>query len=295
MILTTSHVQPISPHPFRVRRVACTRVPTTNWMGFFFGEQMNELALFAGAGGGLLGGSQLGWRTRCAVEIDPYARKCLLARQRDGCLERFPIWDDVRTFNGSHWRGSIDIVSGGFPCQDISSAGRGGGIAGEKSGLWKQMARIIGEVRPRFVFVENSPLLVVRGLGTVIGDLSSMGYDSRWGIVGAHHAGANHVRDRIWILAYSNSPQLKGGKLSSRAQSKNTNSSFSGWWETEPNVGRVVDGLAARLDQSGTDIMRGGSKVQDVVPNRAKRLKAIGNGQVPAAMMIAWKTLTQDL
>ena len=256
---------------------------------------MNELALFAGAGGGLLGGSQLGWHTRCAVEIDPYARKCLLARQRDGCLERFPIWDDVRTFNGSHWRGSIDIVSGGFPCQDISSAGRGGGIAGEKSGLWKQMARIIGEVRPRYVFVENSPLLVVRGLGTVIGDLSSMGYDSRWGIVGAHHAGANHVRDRIWILAYSNSPQLKGGKLSSRAQSKNTNAGFSGWWETEPNVGRVVDGLAARLDKSGTDIMRGGSKVQDVVPNRAKRLKAIGNGQVPAAMMIAWKTLTQDL
>ena len=295
MILTTSHVQPISPHPFRVRRVACTRVPTTNWMGIFFGEQMNELALFAGAGGGLLGGSQLGWRTRCAVEIDPYARKCLLARQRDGCLERFPIWDDVKTFNGSHWRGSIDIVSGGFPCQDISSAGRGGGIAGEKSGLWKQMARIIGEVRPRFVFVENSPLLVVRGLGTVIGDLSSMGYDSRWGIVGAHHAGANHVRDRIWILAYSNSPQLKGGKLSSRAQSKNTNAGFSSWWETEPNVGRVVDGLAARLDKSGTDIMRGGSKVQDVVPNRVKRLKAIGNGQVPAAMMIAWKTLTQDL
>ena len=256
---------------------------------------MNELALFAGAGGGLLGSSQLGWRTRCAVEIDPYARKCLLARQRDGCLERFPIWDDVRTFNGSHWRGSIDIVSGGFPCQDISSAGRGGGIFGEKSGLWKQMARIIGEVRPRFVFVENSPLLVVRGLGTVIGDLSSMGYDSRWGIVGAHHAGANHFRDRIWILAYSNSPQLKGGKLSSRAQSKNTNSGFSGWWETEPNVCRVVDGLAARLDQSGTNIMRGGSKVEAVVPNRAKRLKAIGNGQGPAAMMIAWKTLTPDL
>ena len=157
------------------------------------------------------------------------------------------------------------------------------------------MARIIGEVRPRFVFVENSPLLVVRGLGTVIGDLSSMGYDSRWCIVGAHHAGANHFRDRIWILAYPNSAQLKGGKLSSRAQSKNTNAGFSGWWEIEPNVDRVVDGLAARLDQSGTNIMRGGSKVEDVVSNRAKRLKAIGNGQVPAAMMIAWKTLTQDL
>ena len=259
---------------------------------------MNELALFAGAGGGLLAASQLGWRTRCAVEIDPYARKCLLARQRDGVLERFPIWDDVKTFNGSQWRGSIDIVSGGFPCQDISSAGRGGGIAGEKSGLWKQMARIIGEVRPEYVFVENSPLLVVRGLGTVIGDLSALGYDCRWGIVGAHHTGANHQRDRIWIagkMAYPNSAQRKGGKLSGRAQSKNTNSSFSRWWQTEPNVGRVVDGLAARLDKSRTDLIHRDSKVETVVPNRVKRLKAIGNGQVPAAMMIAWKTLTQDL
>ena len=157
------------------------------------------------------------------------------------------------------------------------------------------MARIVGEVRPRFVFVENSPLLVVRGLGTVIGDLSSMGYDSRWGIVGAHHAGANHFRDRIWILADSNSAQCEGGKLSCGENAKDSNTCFSGWWKAEPNVGRVVDGLAARLDQSGANIMRGGSKVEDVVPNRAKRLKAIGNGQVPAAMMIAWKTLTQDL
>lgn len=171
----------------------------------------------------------------------------------------------------------------------------GGGIAGEKSGLWKQMARIVGEVRPDFVWVENSPLLVVRGLGTVIGDLSALGYDCRWGVVGAHHAGANHFRDRIWILAYSNGAQCEGGKLSGRAQSKNTNSGFSRWWQTEPNVGRVVDGLAARLDKSGTDFIRGDSKVETVVPNRAKRLKAIGNGQVPAAMMIAWKTLTKDL
>lgn len=256
---------------------------------------MNELALFAGAGGGLLAASQLGWRTKCAVEIDPYARKSLLARQRDGVLERFPIWDDVRTFNGSHWRGSIDIVSGGFPCQDISSAGRGGGITGEKSGLWKQMARIVGEVRPRFVFVENSPLLVVRGLGTVIGDLSAMGYDSRWCIVGAHHAGANHFRDRIWILADSYRSQRERRELSGRAESENTNSCFSSWWKTEPNVGRVVDGLAVRMDQYSTNIVLGSSKVEAVIPNRAKRLKAIGNGQVPAAMMIAWKTLTQDL
>lgn len=256
---------------------------------------MNELALFAGAGGGLLASSQLGWRTRCAVEIDPYARKCLLARQRDGVLERFPIWDDITTFDGSQWKGSIDIISGGFPCQDISSAGKGDGIGGKKSGLWKHMARIVCEVRPDFVWVENSPMLVVRGLGTVICDLSAMGYDCRWCIVGAHHAGANHFRDRIWILAYTNSPQFKGGKLPFRTQSQYTNSSFSSWWKTEPNVGRMANGMAVRMDRSSANIVLGSSKVEAVIPNRAKRLKAIGNGQVPAAMIIAWKTLTQDL
>ena len=302
--------------------------------GVFFGEYMNELALFAGAGGGILGGSQLGWRTRCAVEIDPYARKCLLSRQRDGVLEPFPIWDDIKTFSGYQWRGSIDIVTGGFPCQDISSAGRGGGISGEKSGLWKQMARIVGEVRPRFVFVENSPLLVVRGLGTVIGDLSSMGYDSRWGIVGAHHAGANHQRNRIWIvgkmadtekllcdgsndnsrvslerkkraefgdnsweetLADSNSAQRKEGELSCRENAKDSNTCFSSWWKAEPNVGRVVNGLAVRLDRSQSNQDGGTAPLENCIPDRPKRLRAIGNGQVPAAMMIAWKTLTQDL
>ncbi len=171
----------------------------------------------------------------------------------------------------------------------------GGGISGEKSGLWKQMARIVGEVRPRFVFVENSPLLVVRGLGTVIGDLSSMGYDSQWGIVGAHHAGANHFRDRIWILADSNSAQRKGGKLSCGENAKDSNTCFSGWWKAEPNVGRVVNGLAVRLDRSQSNQDGGTAPVENCIPDRPKRLRAIGNGQVPAAMMIAWKTLTQDL
>ena len=88
---------------------------------------LRELALFAGAGGGILGGILLGWRTVCAVEIDAYCRHVLLARQRDGILDRFPIWDDVCTFDGRPWRGSVDVISGGFPCQDISVAGRGGG------------------------------------------------------------------------------------------------------------------------------------------------------------------------
>ena len=125
---------------------------------------LNELALFAGAGGG--------------------AASVLMARQNDGCLPPFPIWDDVRTFDGRPWRGRVDVVSGGFPCQDISAAGQRAGIDGARSGLWGEMARIIGEVRPRFVLVENSPMLTSCGLGRVLGDLAALGYDARWGVLG---------------------------------------------------------------------------------------------------------------
>jgi DNA (cytosine-5)-methyltransferase 1 len=120
---------------------------------------MNELALFAGSGGGILGGHLLGWRTVAAVEIEDYPRRVLLQRQADGLLPRFPIWDDICTFDGHPWRGKVDVISGGFPCQDISAAGKGDGLDGERSGLWTEMARLVGEVRPRFVFVENSPML----------------------------------------------------------------------------------------------------------------------------------------
>ena len=166
---------------------------------------MNELALFAGAGGGILGGHLLGWRTVCAVEWDAYAASVLVQRQNDGCLPPFPIWDDVQTFDGRPWRGRVDVISGGFPCQDISAAGKGAGIDGERSSMWGQMARIVGEVRPRFVFVENSPMLVGRGLARVLGDLASLGYDAKWGVLGAHHVAAPHKRDRIWIVGNSDS------------------------------------------------------------------------------------------
>lgn len=164
---------------------------------------MNELHLFAGVGGGILGGMLLGHTCVCAVEIEPYCRKVLLQRQRDGILPKFPIWDDVRTFDGNPWRGKVDIICGGFPCQDISCAGKGAGIEGERSGLWSEFARIVSEVRPRYVFVENSPMLAVRGLGRVLGDLSEIGYDAKWCVMGADDVGAPHIRKRMWILAHA--------------------------------------------------------------------------------------------
>lgn len=162
---------------------------------------MRELALFAGAGGGLLGSVLLGWRTACAVEIDTYCRSRLLDRQRDGCLPRFPIWDDVRSFDGRPWRGHIDVISGGFPCQDISAAGQGVGIAGARSGLVFEMLRIVDEVRPSFVFAENSPQLRTKGLATIVERFISMGYVGRLGVLGAGDIGANHERKRMWIVA----------------------------------------------------------------------------------------------
>lgn len=314
---------------------------------------MNELALFAGAGGGILGGHLLGWRTICAVEWEPYPASVLCARQNDKILPPFPVWDDVQTFDGRPWRGLVDVVSGGFPCQDISAAGGGKGIDGKRSGMWRHMARIVGEVLPRFVFVENSPLLVGRGLAVVLGDLAELGYDAHWCRVAASDVGAPHQRDRIWLVAYPHGgndkcrqgqrPGIHGAEGSQRADYHTCGSNkesahvadadrserrqelcpcngmererknsvlqrekgpdwtgarskalddpmcrrhgsqesqvcagrngfeHASWWPTEPDVGRVANGMAARVD----------------------RLKAIGNGQVPRVAATAWEILTQ--
>jgi DNA (cytosine-5)-methyltransferase 1 len=133
-------------------------------------------------------------------------------------LPDFPIYGDIREFDGRPWRRSVDILCGGFPCQDISAAGKGAGITGERSGLWKEYARIIGEIRPRFVFAENSPLLRTRGLGVVLEDLASLGYDARWGVLGAWHVGAPHKRDRMWVLAHPGSTRARSQRSASGNQ-----------------------------------------------------------------------------
>lgn len=235
---------------------------------------MNELALFAGAGGGILGGYLLGWRTVCAVEIEDYPRRVLLARQRDGILPYFPIWDDIKTFDGTEWRGRVDVVSGGFPCQDISAAGKGEGISGSRSGLWSEMARVISEVQPHYILVENSPMLTFRGLDRVLGDLAEMGYDARWGVLGADCLGASIHRKRIWILASTNGFGLAWGSTQTKKDEYQAKSFLLQHWPPGPgalsNISRGVNELANRMD----------------------RLKAIGNGQVPAVVKLAWKILS---
>lgn len=163
---------------------------------------MRELHLFAGAGGGILGGMLLGHTPVCAVEIDAYCRSVLRARQSEGWLPaEMEIHDDVTTFDGTAWRGRVDVVAGGFPCQDISTAGRGAGLDGSKSGLFFQLVRVVREVRPRYVFLENSPAITLRGLGRVLAELAALGFDAEWTVLGAADAGAPHLRERWWCLA----------------------------------------------------------------------------------------------
>ena len=244
---------------------------------------MNELALFADVGGGILGGTLLGWRTVCAVENDTYCARVLLERQNDGSLPPFPIWDDVRTFDGYEWRGRVDVVSGGFPCQDISEAGKGTGINGQHSGLWKEFARIIREVRPQFAFVENSPQLTRKGLGTVLGDLAAMGFHAKWGVLGASDVGAYHRRKRIWIVANALQQGQEVPRGRGRVERRYTVEGCAGQtcggrnekshvlWESEPRVDRTLNGVAYALD----------------------RHHAIGNGQVPLVAATAWRILNE--
>ena len=169
------------------------------------------MALFCGAGGGILGGRILGWTTVAACEIDPYCQRVLLARQREGALERFPIWPDVCTLDGTPWRGSVDVITAGWPCQGFSAAGKGRGFDDERSGLWVEVARLVSEVRPPFVFLENSPRLVSSGgLARCLSDLAALGYDAAWDIIGARHVGAPHRRDRCWILGALGNADSKG-------------------------------------------------------------------------------------
>ena len=250
---------------------------------------VNELHLFAGAGGGILGGMLLGHTCVCAVEWDKHARQCLLARQRDGCLPRFPIWDDVQTFDGKPWHGRVDVVCGGFPCQDISAAGKGAGIDGARSGMWHHMARIIGEIRPRYVFVENSPMLTLRGLGRVLGDLAALGYDAEWGVLGAHHANGPHKRERIWILAHA--AKKRADWVGANQSEKSEEKCFERAREWPPIPVDLHPFIQPINPEAGCGIER----MDDGLAEGMDRLERTGNGQVSSVAALAFQVLSARL
>ena len=249
------------------------------------GKQLNTFHLFAGAGGGILADLLLGHNPIGACEVESYPRNVLLQRQRDGILPEFPIWDDICTLDGRPWRGKVSILHGGFPCQDISAQGANHGeklgINGDRSGLWSEYLRIIKEMRPEFVFAENSPLLRTRGLGTVLTGLATLGYDAKWCRLGGGAVGADHKRERIWILAYRAGDRLERWDYG--------NSEGQGEAKTRPVEGLCEGEVFADLPSPDSFGIANG------MAGRVDRLKAIGNGQIPQVAAFAWKILTCNL
>jgi DNA (cytosine-5)-methyltransferase 1 len=219
-------------------------------------------SLFSGIGGLDLGLERAGMQVKWQVEIDDYCQKVLAKHWPD-----VPRFRDVRDC-GAHNLAPVDLICGGFPCQDISSAGKHVGITGARSGLWAEYARIVGELRPRYVLVENVAALLGRGMGTVLGDLAACGYDAEWQCLPAAAFGAPHIRERVFIIAYparqygavcSDASQSLAAFNRRAARGLATDTRSSSAWATEPRICRVVDGLPAGVD----------------------RLKGLGNAVVP--------------
>jgi len=304
---------------------------------------MNELSLFSGAGGGLLGTKLLGWRHVGYVEYEKYCQQVIAQRIKDGILSEAPIFGDVREFVQSgaakKYKGFVDVVTAGFPCQPFSVAGKRKGKEDERN-MWPSTIQIIRDVQPRYAFLENVPGLLNSGyFQEILGSLAQAGYDAKWIVLGADDVGAPHRRKRLWIKATSQDPKrgrcvhreheeervqvreqrepgsgsrervpreasnvadtssirleehghsqaedvikrgkevpntsserLEGWESPGRESEENSSSGGSCWWSTEPNVGRVANGVASRVD----------------------RLKAIGNGQVPLVVAQAWEIL----
>jgi len=244
---------------------------------------LSGLDLFSGIGGITL--ALRPWvRPIAYCENDRWAQACLLSRMYDGSLPNAPIWDDVSTLSKDIIGPEpIDIIYGGFPCQDISCAGLGAGLGGKRSGLFFEIARLVGELRPNFVFLENVPAITTRGLTEVCLALTALGYDCRWTIVSAAEIGAVHIRERWFLLAHANGlrlreecgPQVgwdnsvrKGQALANcpSSQGRDTESSER---EIKPRVVRTGDGIPYCVD----------------------RAHGLGNAVVPAQAREAFKRL----
>lgn len=252
---------------------------------------MKVLDLFSGIGGFSLGLERTGgFETVAFCEIEEYPRKILAKHWPE-----VPIYEDVRSLDAVQLQAdgiSVDVITAGFPCQDISLAGKGAGIDGERSGLWSEVARLTGELRPRYVILENVAALLGRGLGHVLGDLAEIGYDAEWHCIPASAIGAPHRRDRWWCVAYPDEKRGNGrateygavrrqiitrdcfipdhdAAIGARERANGMEpharpdgrhySAGRGRWPTEPDVGRVAHGVSRRVD----------------------RLKGLGNAVVP--------------
>jgi DNA (cytosine-5)-methyltransferase 1 len=239
-------------------------------------EPFTYLSLFSGIGGLDLGLDRAGMTCVGQVELDPFCRS-VLARH----WPEVPRHEDVRTAPAwwtSTTRPPVDLVAGGFPCQDVSDAGRRAGIEGEQSGLWAHFAEMVGALRPRYVLVENTPGLLARGMGRVVGDLAGLGYDAEWDCVPAASVGAAHLRARLWILAY---PHRVGDEADDAVQPGWPQPQLHAGWRPEPAVGRVADGLPRGLAKRLLKPL-GNAVVPQVAEHLGRLILADARERVPA-------------
>ena len=271
-------------------------------------------SLFSGIGGIELGFERAGFTTRWFVESDLHAQTIL--------RKRFPgaeIYGDVTQVD---WRTvpKVDILTGGFPCQDISNAGRRAGITGSRSSLWSYFAEAIRVLRPRYVLCENVAALTQRGLSTVLTDLFSLGYDAEWHCVPASAIGAPHRRDRIFILAYTSicgcqtNSNFQGQQQLTRANTDVSNPACNGCikeslreFDKRGVEKAVADPDSQRLEErkQGTGVQKPFERqawwsteprvgrVADGVPNRVDRIKCLGNAVVPQVAEIFAKAIKE--
>jgi DNA (cytosine-5)-methyltransferase 1 len=225
---------------------------------------LSTLDLFSGIGGFSLGLEATGsFRTMAFCEIEPFCQAVLCKH-----WPSIPIHTDITKLDGRPFVGT-DVICGGFPCQDISVAGRAAGIEGARSGLWKEYARLIGEIRPRYVIVENVSALLDRGLGRVLGDLAALGYDAEWHCIPASAVGAPHRRDRVWIVAYPVSEGLSGHQLEWEGLRRFAR-------KTSTEFGDEIICCGTEWPQLGGYLRMG-----DGVPREVDEVKSLGNSIVP--------------
>jgi DNA (cytosine-5)-methyltransferase 1 len=296
---------------------------------------LNELSLFTGTGGGELGTQHLlGWRTIGYVEWDEYCQRVLAQRIKDELLDEAPIFGDINAFIGEgyaeRYRGMVDVLTAGFPCQPFSVAGKQGGEQDERN-MWPQTVECIRIIRPRYALLENVPgLLANEYIRRIFGDLAEAGYDARWCVLGADDCGAPHRRKRLWIMAQpkgGNAREQKAGngREGARRGSKKIpdpkavqreeiiGSKQNGvlsedvsypetpiWWRTDPaddpwrwHQEIRGQGESATKEEYGAVEPRLG-RVAHGVAHRVDRLKAIGNGQVPAVVRAVWQILNGE-
>ncbi len=256
---------------------------------------MRELSLFTGAGGGLLGTKLLGWEPIGYVEFNDYCQRVIKQRIIDGVLPNAPIFGDIRAFisegYAEAYQGLVDVITGGFPCQPFSNAGKRLG-ADDHRNMWPATIDCIRIIRPRYTFLENVPGLVTSGyFGTILSDLHQSGYDCRWRILSAAEMGAPHKRDRLWLMANTTSFRCSKNKEQHGHGNRSVSAKKIERWMLE----------LERMDSDGKDsiirhrLSSGDRRGDDGLAIDMDRLKAIGNGQVPTVAATAWRILSGNI